>query len=420
MLCKNFFLASALAVLGVSAQIDTILGPIPATKLGPTIGNLYVPELLVDTGVGRLMVANVGQSGCKRLPAGAIGQESNLPIMVEDVAMKRDKQIAFLSSDPYRVGTDRTGGWMPGMAHLDVEYGSRGNGAIFVYGYGKDAQGTGAAQFMTKLTINPALPSFHPHGMNYVELGNGVLRFFIVNHRAQAPYNENGLYSVVEVLDYDPAVPAELKPVATIENPLIWTPNNVAPVGPTSFYVSNDHKYRSGLLRNLEEYGQLTTSNIVYCDFASSNPCKVVADDLRGSNGMATDGNLIYVSQAMGGELLAFARNADQTLKLSKRYNLDYLPDNVNYEPATKRLTVTGHPKAFAFQDFAAGKASTAPSWADVIQPDGTTKRIFSDTGDLISGSTVMAVDSARDVALIGAVFDPTTGLVRCKVPKGY
>jgi hypothetical protein len=243
----------------------------------------------------------------------------------------------------------------------------------------------------------------------------------VVNHRAQAPYDPNGLYSVVEVFDYSPSKPTELVHVKTIQDKLIWTPNNVAPMSETSFYVSNDHTNRAGDGRSLEEYGQLPISWITYCDFKSGTvSCKKAADNLRGANGMNTDNdNYVVVNEAMGGDLVVYSVKKDNTLSLFKRVNLDYVPDNVSFDPDAKALLSTGHPKAFDFQAYAAGAAPIAPSWVDVIQADGTTKRIWSDDGNLLSGSTVFEVDSKANVALAAGVFDQR-GNVRCEIPKEY
>ncbi|KAI8826693.1 uncharacterized protein EV422DRAFT_511105 [Fimicolochytrium jonesii] len=424
MLCKPLLLVSAtiVALSGrTEAQIDTVLGPVSNTLLGPTPFNAWIPELLVDTGIGRLMVAKVGQENCKRWASGPVGEDGSKPVMVEDIVMHRPTKTAFLGSDPYRIRPNKTAGWMPGMAFLDAEYGKQGNGAIFTYLYAKDTAGTGE-QGLTKLTITPPLPSFHPHGMKILpKVDSTAIRLFVVNHRAQTPYNPDSLYSVVEVLEYDPKVSTTtLKHIKTIEDPLIFTPNNVAPTSATSFYVSNDHGNRAGAARSLEEYGQLPLSWISYCDFSTGTvKCIKAFEGMRGANGMNTDGKIIYANEATGGDVVAFEQNADHTLSVHKRYNLDYIPDNLSYDPDTKNLTPAGHPNAFTFQDYAAGKKSIAPSWVDVIRPDGTTKRIWSDDGNLVSGSTVFEVDSKQNVALVSGVFE-THGVVRCTVPKGF
>ncbi|KAJ3146962.1 Serum paraoxonase/arylesterase 2 [Geranomyces michiganensis] len=422
---KPLFLASAVLSLtsGVFAQYDTIFGAKMNAELGPTANAEYKSETVVDLGIARLYVANVGQVGCKVLPTGGVGIDSSKPVMVEDLVMDRTNKIAFMGSDPYRLKTNASGGWMPGNGNgfLDAAYGAKGNGAIFTYAYGQDTTGIGAGT--TKLTISPPLASFHPHGLKALPQADGSTLLFVVNHRAQLPYDPQGLYSVIEVLKYDRKVSATtLQHIKTIQDPLIWTPNNVVPMSATSFYVSNDHENRDGLLRSVEEYTQQPKSWIAYCDFSSltgSVKCIKAAEGLRGANGMNTDGTLVWANEALGGDIVGFSRNTDNTLTVAKRINLDYLPDNLSFEPATKSFTAAGHPQGLVFQAFGAGLASTAPSWVDVIRPDGTTKRIWSDDGKLLTASTVFEVDLASNVALASGVFQKA-GVVRCQVPAEF
>lgn len=81
---------------------------------------------------------------------------------------------------------------------------------------------------------------------------------FAVNHKPNPEhYGENGnakapkSHSVVElfhhVLGSDKA-----RYVRTIWHPLIVTPNDIFAESPTSFFVTNDHYYTDGLLRNIE------------------------------------------------------------------------------------------------------------------------------------------------------------------------
>ncbi|KAI8585838.1 hypothetical protein BDZ88DRAFT_431409 [Geranomyces variabilis] len=416
--------ATALSLTtGAFAQFDTLLGPVSNTALGPIDNAEYKSETAVDLGLARLYVANVGQVGCKVLPTGAVGVDGTKPVMVEDLVMDRTNKIAFMGSDPYRLKAGATGGWMPGNGNgfLDAAYGAKGNGSIFVYAYGQDSLVTGAGT--TKLTITPPLASFHPHGLKTLAQADGSTLLFVVNHRTQVPYDPAGLYSVVEVLKYDRKVSTtSLQHIRTIQDPLIWTPNNLVPISATSFYVSNDHQNRDGVARSIEEYTQQPTSWITYCDFSSltsSVSCMKAAEGLRGANGMNTDGSLVWANEALGGDIVGFTQNVDNTLTISKRINLDYLPDNLSFEPTTRSFTAAGHPQGLVFQAFGAGLASSAPSWVDVVHADGTTKRIWSDDGKLLAASTVFEVDVASNVVLASGVFQKA-GVVRCQVPAAF
>ncbi|KAK1251543.1 hypothetical protein MKX07_007022 [Trichoderma sp. CBMAI-0711] len=103
---------------------------------------------------------------------------------------------------------------------------------------------------------------FVTHGIDVIDdpekpQGEAVY-IFAVNHKPNPEhYGENGnakapkSHSVVElfhhVLGSDKA-----RHVRTIWHPLIVTPNDIFAESPTSFFVTNDHYYTDGLLRNIE------------------------------------------------------------------------------------------------------------------------------------------------------------------------
>lgn len=81
------------------------------------------------------------------------------------------------------------------------------------------------------------------HGLGIHERSPTELTIFAVNHRRGG--------SVIEVLEYtigDKVVQYK----ETIRHELIHTPNDILATGPRSFYVSNDHKYKSGTNREFE------------------------------------------------------------------------------------------------------------------------------------------------------------------------
>lgn len=75
-----------------------------------------------------------------------------------------------------------------------------------------------------------------------------VLTLFVVNHRRTG--------SVVEVFEYTRTTNDEslgvVRYVETVASELIRTPNDVLAMGRRSFYVTNDHFYKQGYMRNIE------------------------------------------------------------------------------------------------------------------------------------------------------------------------
>ncbi|KAG9027513.1 hypothetical protein FRB95_007650 [Tulasnella sp. JGI-2019a] len=116
-----------------------------------------------------------------------------------------------------------------------------------------------------------------------------ALTLFLVSHRppvnrASAP--KVGADSVVEIFRTR-AGEDEVQWVRTVKHNLIRTPNTVVPVGPMSFYVSNDHAKKTQWMRELNVL-YTTSSEIIYCDASTRNSdCKVAADGIIYPNGMA-------------------------------------------------------------------------------------------------------------------------------------
>lgn len=99
---------------------------------------------------------------------------------------------------------------------------------------------------------------------------DSTLRLFL-NHHGQ-PLDKNGenlsgesfgANSTVEVFETTLGS-NKMKHVRTYSNPLINTPNMVAPIDSDSFLVNNDHKEQTGLLRGLDLLKP--RSYVVYCD----------------------------------------------------------------------------------------------------------------------------------------------------------
>lgn len=83
----------------------------------------------------------------------------------------------------------------------------------------------------------PPTTDFHPLGINfYREKAGGLTRLFVVNHQ------RNGSTVDIFDLDYDKA---QAKFIASISDGdrNILSPNAIAPISYTSFYVTNDHRF---------------------------------------------------------------------------------------------------------------------------------------------------------------------------------
>lgn len=96
--------------------------------------------------------------------------------------------------------------------------------------------------------------------------------------------------------------------VRTIAHPAIRTPNDLFAVSPTSVYVTNDHHYREGRLRMLEDvFPGAAWSDVVHATVAADGTVEaaVVVDQFRNPNGVGHGraADEILLASCMGGSV---------------------------------------------------------------------------------------------------------------------
>lgn len=131
--------------------------------------------------------------------------------------------------------------------------------------------------------------------------------------------------------------------VRSILHPLIQTPNDIYADSPTSFYVTNDHFYRSGLLRLVEDvWPSAKWSNIIHvqlheldtaADASSSLTASVAHTGLWNNNGLghARSDSEVVIASAVGGELYLATRSENNTLSVHDTIVFDTVTDNPSY-----------------------------------------------------------------------------------------
>ncbi|KAF9991873.1 Serum paraoxonase/arylesterase 2 [Entomortierella chlamydospora] len=257
------------------------------------------------------------------------------------------------------------------------------------------------------------------HGLDIYERSPTELTIFAVNHRRSG--------SVIEVLEYtigDKAVQYK----ETIKHDLIITPNDIVALGPRSFYVSNDHRHKTGTMREIEETLRRPWSNVI---FYSPENTFVAFDNVVSANGMAAnkDRSLIILSACHGGSVHVLRPREDHTLEQQDHIKLDFYNDNPSYEPETGDFFIGGHvqPLKMMHDIHTPGKPVAGPSKivklhknplaeTSAAAPRYLVSTVLVDNGQLISTGTVAAIDRKRGVMLVGTAFSEK-GLVRCPVP---
>ncbi|KAG0285299.1 hypothetical protein BGZ96_010432 [Linnemannia gamsii] len=224
----------------------------------------FVLEFNHDMGISRGDIASLNTHGCAPVTftakQGEMGKEKEVWLEgCEDVHVHQKSGLAFTACVK---NVESRKVWYPPASKLSKED-TRLNGwlkdRLVVY----DIE-NGFAQEM-ELVGFPADVDRVFHGLDFYEnLTTPVssttenssdddknkelaLTLFVVNHRRTG--------SVVEVFEYTRTTNKSLGVVRyaeTVVSELIRTPNDVLAMGRRSFYVTNDHFYKQGYMRNIE------------------------------------------------------------------------------------------------------------------------------------------------------------------------
>jgi arylesterase/paraoxonase len=303
----------------------------------------------------------------------------------EDISIHPQTAMAFISSDDRR-------------AHWSGNSRSR-QGAI----HGFDL----ASANPRPMNLTEDFPrELNPHGIGWWMAQNGDLSLFVVNHR------EDGHF--VEIFDYRNG---KLVHRQSVSGALMHSPNDVLPVGPTAFYVTNDHGNSTVLGRMAEEYLQLARSYVLYYD---GKTFRKVADALAYANGINTssDGRTVYVAATVGQKIYVYDRDLN-TGDLSLRTTIEAGTGVDNIEIDQKgNLWVGCHPKLLTFVNYSKNPEVLSPSQVIKVENRASgqyeIKEVYMSNGQPLSGSSVAAV--FEDMLLIGSVFDER--FLMCNLPN--
>jgi arylesterase/paraoxonase len=249
---------------------------------------------------------------------------------------------------------------------------------------------------------------FRPHGMGLWRDAAG-LRLFTVQHGDAA--------ESVEIFAIEPDGAAGGKPqlrhLRSVVSPSFVSLNDVTPVGPESFYASNDHGGRPPLSFLLEDFLFLSRASIAYFDGKSG---RIVAGGLRYANGITADrgGRLLVVAETMGERITIFARQDGGDLEKRSSLSVGTAVDNFAQDESGA-YWVAAHPVAMQFLKHA--KSDAVPSASQVLRftvtPAGQVAELSTrlmEDGTKLSASSV-AVAFGRHL-VVGPVFQP--GVLVC------
>jgi len=147
----------------------------------------------------------------------------------------------------------------------------------------------------------------------------------------------------------------------TTTSPLLISPNDLVVISNNQFYVTNDHGTASDFNKKVQDYLQLSNSNVIFYD---GQKFKVVVDDVKYANGINISSNkdIIYVAETIGKQMSIYSRNSISN-------ELDYLEtiymnsgvDNIEIDQDVN-LWIGSHPRMLAFTRHARDKNNLSPS----------------------------------------------------------
>ena len=235
----------------------------------------------------------------------------------------------------------------------------------------------------------------YPHGIDLVKEPSGKVMLYAVNH--QKNNEDNTIHSVVQYEVKNDS----LFFMANHMHASIVSPNDVAALPDGSFYVTNDSKHTKGLGLVMEKLFQTKKSTIVYKN--AENKFIVATDKLPYANGVAINGDKVYISCTFKSILNEYKRNADGTLTLNRKMKGAKGLDNITFY--NNYLVIPYHTDFMKFIKHVKSSDSKSPGIVSLFNIDNNEiTPIFSTYGEEISANSTALI--YRDTLYISQVFD--------------
>lgn len=223
----------------------------------------------------------------------------------------------------------------------------------------------------------PTHADFHPLGISVVSSTTNLRlsTIFVVNHARNA--------TVVEQFKLTTSPPYRATYLRTLSHPDFTSPNAVAAISETTFYVTNDHRFTRRLPNPIGHVVPLVESLLAIplswvdrVDLSESGDIQVtrMVSNIAFANGISVshDGKQVAVASTTAQNLLIFDldENSDgqPEFVLRNTVEIPFLPDNIEFE-SDGSITVGGHPHFPSLAHVAAKKKENAPSWIVSVQP---------------------------------------------------
>ncbi len=235
---------------------------------------------------------------------------------------------------------------------------------------------------------------FHPHGISVIQQDSSTY-IFAVNHNNKGSFVEKFILKN-----------GTLMHLRTYKNDLMFSPNDVAAITDSTFYVTNDHGNQPGFKQTIENYLQLPNSYVLYFD---GQNYKKVIEGLKYANGVniSADKKEVYVATSTGQKFYIYKRESSGDLTLQHYIDTHTGIDNITIDEKNGDIWVAGHPKLLQFTNHAKDSTNISPS--EIIRihkmPNGIYKqeKIYLNDGSEISGTSVAY--KFKSYVFVGDVF---------------
>lgn len=290
------------------------------------------------------------------------------------------------------------------------------NADLYIYDYKKTNAPDSESLKQLTLANFAGKTDFHTLGLAFDDASSTLLA---VNHA------KNGSRIEKFHLDVGKLTATHL---ATIQHPLIRSPNAMIMVDQDTFYLTNDHKFLardSITLARLETFTAAPLGNVVLVKTHGGEVQATKLASVPFANGIELIGDSTLVVASTTDPGLFFYRvNPDASLTFTSKTRVPFLPDNLSVDGKT--LMVAGHPhfptlarftksrhicndeaefsKAdAAMKEYCHDKSAQAGSWVAEWDAERGLRTLYTDTE--YPSSAMATHDSKRKTGIIGGLY---------------
>jgi arylesterase / paraoxonase len=242
---------------------------------------------------------------------------------------------------------------------------------------------------------------FAPHGIFFANVA-GTKKLYVISHPKLIGGNEH----TIEIFKIEKE---KLIFEATLKNELLLSPNDLFVTQDGKIFVSNDVPSGSQFGQIVHVLLRLNSSPISYYN---GKDWSLLSEKTAFGNGILikkeNGKDYLYRSSHVYESVLKYELSYSSTgvpeLKLVKKIELGSGADNLE-EEENGNILVAGHKSNMRFLGHAGNKEKTSPTQIFRIFADGTTKEIYANDGEEISGASTGL--SYKNKLYISQVFDP-------------